>query len=137
VSAPVTIAKVATNREVVLASIEGIHEGDVDRGLKDWAPDSLFINDAGAVGTEGTWRGPNGFRAWLREATEGYTDYRLDVLDVQEAGETVTVTFRESGRGPTSGIAVDRRVQARYTVRDGKITRVESSVLGDHHDKAS
>jgi ketosteroid isomerase-like protein len=120
---------VATNRDLVVASIEAIQNGDLDRGLKDWTQDTIFINGAGAVGTEGTWHGPNGFRAWLREAIEGYADYSLDVLDVEEAGETVTVTFRESGRGPASGITVERRVQARYTTRDGKITRVETSVV--------
>jgi ketosteroid isomerase-like protein len=116
----------------VLASIEAIQEGDVDRGLQGWAQDSVFVNDAGAVGTQGTWYGPDGFRAWLREATEVIADYRLDVLDVKEAGETVTVTFRESGRGPASGIVAERRVLASYTVRQGKITRVQTSELRDH-----
>ena len=59
-------------------------------------------------------------------------DYRMDVLDAQDAGDTVIVTFRETARGPASGIVVGRRVQVTYTVRRGKIARVESWVLGDH-----
>jgi ketosteroid isomerase-like protein len=122
----------ATNRELVLASIEAIQQGDLDRGLKDWADDAVLINNAGAAGSEGTWHGRDGFRAWLREVAPALADYRMDVLDAQDAGETVMVTFRETGRGLASGIVVRRRVEVTYTVRQGKIARVESSVLGDH-----
>jgi ketosteroid isomerase-like protein len=121
----------ATNRELVLASIEAIQQGDLSRGLKDWAEDAVLINNAGAAGSEGTWYGRDGFRAWLREVTSAFADYRMDVLDAQEAGDTVIVTFRETGRGPASGIVVERRVQVTYTIRQGKIARIESSGFSD------
>jgi ketosteroid isomerase-like protein len=123
---------VATNRELVLASIDAIQQGDLDRGLKDWADDVVLINNAGAAGSEGAWYGRDGFRAWLRETTAALADYRMDVLDAQEAGDTVMVTFRETGRGPASGVVVGRRVQVTYTVRRGKIARLESSGPSDH-----
>jgi ketosteroid isomerase-like protein len=128
--------EMAMNRELVLASIEAIQQGDLDRGLKDWAEDAVLINNAGVgagpAGSEGAWYGRDGFRAWLREVTTTLTDYRMDVLDAREAGDTVMVTFRETGRGRASGIMVEQRIQVIYTVSQGKITRVESSGLSDH-----
>jgi len=121
------------NREIVLAAIEAFRRGDLDLTLRDWSDDCLFVNDGGILGTLGTWRGPQGFRRWLQETTEGLSDYQLDVLDVEETGDEVVVTFRESGRGPASGIAMERRVQAVYTVQDAKITRIETSDLGEPH----
>jgi ketosteroid isomerase-like protein len=91
-----------------------------------------MINNAGAAGSEGTWSGRDGFRAWLREISPALAEWRMDVLDARDAGDTVIVTFRETGRGAASGIVVERRVQVTYTVRLGKITRVESLDLSDH-----
>ena len=120
-----------TSREIVLAAVEAFRSGDLDLTLRDWADDCLFVNDAGILGTRGTWHGPQGFRRWLQETTEGISDYELDVLDLEETGERVAVTFRESGRGPASGIAMQRQVRVVYTIQDEKITRLETSDLGD------
>ena len=119
-----------TNREIVLAAVEAFRSGDLDLMLRDWADDCLFVNDAGILGTRGTWQGAQGFRRWLQETTEGISDYELDVLNVEETGERVAVTFRESGRGPASGIAMERQVRVVYTVQDEKITRLETSDIG-------
>ena len=112
---------------MVLASIEAFSRGDVDEGLGYWADDCVFVNDAGAVGTAGTWPGPQGFKAWLRETTDAMSEYRLDVIDAKEEGDRVTVTFKEMGQGRTTGLAVERRIRAVFTLDSGKITRIQTS----------
>jgi ketosteroid isomerase-like protein len=79
---------VPTNREVVLASIEALSRGDFDEGLDYWADDCLFVNDAVAVDTAGAWRGPEGFKAWLRETREG--------LSSQNTGSTSSTSKRKA-----------------------------------------
>jgi len=72
-----------------------------------------------------TYRGHDGvteaFRTWLG-TWEGYHQTREEIID---AGERVVVAVREHGRGKASGLQLDRLTFGIWTLRDGKVVRIE------------
>jgi ketosteroid isomerase-like protein len=55
-----------------------------------------------------------------------WKDYRLEIEEVLDAGQSVVVTFREQGRGKSSGVPVAREHTQLWTFREGRIVRWES-----------
>jgi ketosteroid isomerase-like protein len=55
-----------------------------------------------------------------------WKDYRMDIEEVLDAGQSVVVIFREQGRGKTSGVPVAQQHTQLWTFRAGRIIRWES-----------
>ena len=55
-----------------------------------------------------------------------WKDYRMDIQEVFDAGQSVVVIFREQGRGKSSGAPVARQHTQLWTFRAGRIVRWES-----------
>ena len=55
-----------------------------------------------------------------------WEDYRLDIEEVLDAGQSVMVILREQGRGKSSGVPVAQQHPQLWTFRDGLIIRWES-----------
>jgi ketosteroid isomerase-like protein len=55
-----------------------------------------------------------------------WKDYRLDIEEVIDAGQSVVVIFREQGRGKSSGAPFDRQNPQLWTFRGDRIIRWES-----------
>ena len=55
-----------------------------------------------------------------------WEDYRMDIEEVLDAGQSVVVIFREQGRGKSSGVPVAQQHPQLWTFRDGLIIRWES-----------
>jgi ketosteroid isomerase-like protein len=58
---------------------------------------------------------------WVGE----WDDYRFEVEDVIDAGDRVVAIVRDEGRGKSSGVKLERRHAEVWTVRDGKVIRIE------------
>ena len=55
-----------------------------------------------------------------------WEDYRMDIDEVLDAGQSVVVIFREQGRGKSSGVPVAQQHTQVWTFRAGRIIRWES-----------
>ena len=55
-----------------------------------------------------------------------WEDYRMDIEEVLDAGQSVMVILREQGRGKSSGVPVSQQHPQLWTFRDGLIIRWES-----------
>ena len=55
-----------------------------------------------------------------------WDDYRMDIEEVLDAGQSVMVMLREQGRGKSSGVPVTQQHPQLWTFRDGLIIRWES-----------
>jgi ketosteroid isomerase-like protein len=71
------------------------------------------------------YEGIEGARAFLRDWTEPFDDWRLEVEAFHEAGERVVVILRQHGRSRASGMPVEMHLGQVWDVRDGKQLRVE------------
>jgi ketosteroid isomerase-like protein len=55
-----------------------------------------------------------------------WEDYRVEVDEILDAGQSVVVISHERGRGKGSGVPVARQNPQLWTFRDGRIVRWES-----------
>jgi ketosteroid isomerase-like protein len=69
------------------------------------------------------------FRAW----TEEWDDYHFEVEEIRDAGNQAVVVIRDEGTGKRSGLKLERTHGELWTVRDGKVIRIE---LFDDKDAA-
>jgi len=77
------------------------------------------------VGIQPEYKGADGMRQFLREWTEPFDSWRIDVEDLLDAGEHVVAICVQHGRAKASGLPVDMRLAMVFTVRDGLQTRME------------
>ena len=52
-----------------------------------------------------------------------WDDWKIELLDVREIGDSALLSLHQSGRGKTSGAAMDGDVWFVWGVRDGKVAR--------------
>ncbi len=102
-----------------------------DEGLIDQHPQWLlelatadieYVNPAGAV-EPGTRRGRNEFIAAVEKTLEGWETWEMEPERFEAVGDQVAVVLRYKARGRGSGIEVEGRESALWTVRDGKVCR--------------
>jgi len=107
------------NIEVIREMLEDYLRGDYEAALPAFADDVLVVTSleryhglAGVVEEAQRWE-----RMW--------TDYRFEVEDLVDAGDKVVLLYHQSGRSKTSGVELEERAGWVYTLREGKIARVE------------
>jgi ketosteroid isomerase-like protein len=90
--------------------------------------EALTYADPGIVWNpiEESWtQGHDAVRASLARWKGEWDDYELMPEEFVESGDRVIVTVRLRGRGRGSGVEVDARFYDVYTLRDGKIVRMD------------
>jgi ketosteroid isomerase-like protein len=70
-------------------------------------------------------QGHDAVRDYLRRWTSGWDRYETTCEDLVEQGNRVLATVRHVGRGKGSGIEVEARFYELFTLKDGKITRMD------------
>jgi ketosteroid isomerase-like protein len=82
--------------------------------------------DADWVGVDETYRGSEGMRKYMTVVYEAFEDYRPEVEDLLDVGDTVVTLAIEHGRGRDSGAEVQAARTAHvWTIRDGKAVRLD------------
>jgi ketosteroid isomerase-like protein len=107
------------NVEVVREMLADYLRGDYDAALP------AFAEDVEVVTALEHFHGPAGVVSEARRWEEIWSDYRFDVEDLIGAGDKVVLLYHQVGRAKESGIDVEERAGWVYTLREGKITRVE------------
>jgi ketosteroid isomerase-like protein len=72
-----------------------------------------------------TYEGVEGARVFLRDWLEAWDDWELEVEALHDAGDKVVAIVRQRGRSKTSGLLVDMAFGQVFTIRDGKLARME------------
>jgi hypothetical protein len=99
-----------------------------EAGEPVWAeidPDAEFVIDPGSL-LAGTYRGHEGFRELLRLTNEVMDDFRYEVDDMVDAGDSVLVLGRLSARGVQSGATGGQSGAVVVWMRDGRIVAYRS-----------
>jgi uncharacterized protein len=116
------------NVEIVKRGYALYAEGDLD-GLAALFGSDAELADAGGLGISGTAagtrHGPQGFLRGVEDTLEAFDDYRVEPQDFIDAGETVIVPVRISGRGRGSGVELDTELAHLWVLHDGKVIRGE------------
>ena len=114
------------NVEIVRRVSDAFASGDADTLFALVAPEIEW--DFSHVDTwleEKIYRGYDGIGEFFGKWTEDWDDYRFEVEDLLDAGDRVVAIVRDEGRGKSSGIKLDRQHAEVWTIRDGKVIRIE------------
>jgi ketosteroid isomerase-like protein len=81
-----------------------------------------YVNPAGAV-EPGTRHGLTAFSRAVEKVFEGWETWQMEPERFRAVGHQVAVVVRYRARGRGSGIEVEGRESALWTLRDGKVAR--------------
>src|SRR5688572_6118850 len=93
---------------------------DVDEALT-YADPGIVWNPIEELPTQGH----DAVRANLAHWKAEWDDYKVIPEEFVDLGDRVVVTVRLRGRGRGSGVEIDARFHDLYTLRDGKIVRMD------------
>jgi uncharacterized protein len=112
------------NVELVRGGYEMFARGELEEVAALFSHDA-DVADAGGLGIAGTAAGRRtgraGFLQATGEAAEAFDDYTVEAEEFIDAGDSVVVVARVSGRGRESGLEMEMRVAHLWTIRDGKV----------------
>ena len=94
--------------------------GDPDEGLADFDPD-VVVNSV----EQGSGRGRSAVRGNFERWKDAWEEIEATAEEFIDAGDRVVVSAYFKGRGRGSGIEVAARFYDVYTLRDGKVVRVD------------
>ncbi|HWG08681.1 MAG TPA: nuclear transport factor 2 family protein [Solirubrobacteraceae bacterium] len=73
-----------------------------------------------------TYAGIDGARRFIREWTDAFDDWAIEVIAIHDAGDDRVVgVIQQRGRSKSTGLPVDMRLGQVFTIRDGKQVRME------------
>ena len=114
------------NVDVVLDQFAATNERDFPRAMSHYAEDVELVVHPDAFLQSGTFTGRDAvgewFGDWFRTFEPGY---HFEIEEARDLGEVVFLNASHRGHGRTSGAEVHGQTGYLYTVRDGKIARVE------------
>ena len=77
------------------------------------------------MGMQQRYEGVEGIRRFLRDWTEVFEEWQIEVETYHDAGERVVAICRQRGRSKAGGVPVDMTFAMVFTLRDGLETRME------------
>jgi ketosteroid isomerase-like protein len=79
------------------------------------------------VGLDEIYHGPDGYCASMEAWAESFKNWRAEVEELIEEGpDRLRIVARHSGEGIASGVKLEQWGAIRYTVRQGRIVRVDA-----------
>jgi uncharacterized protein len=112
----------STQLDLVRRSIDAYNRRDRGTLLALVADDAVFEVPV-AMPNAGTYRGPEGFIRMAEGWDDAWEEFRIEIEDAIEYGDTVIVPVTQHGRGRGSGVEI--QMQAAYVMRfrDGRLQR--------------
>jgi ketosteroid isomerase-like protein len=111
------------NVEIVRRCCEAFDRGDYVEALNALHPDISYELTHFPDGQ--VYRGHEGVREAFRRWLGTWEDYRQTREEIIDAGESVVVATREFGRGKRSGLHLDRLTFGVWTLKEGKVVRIQ------------
>jgi ketosteroid isomerase-like protein len=108
------------NVEIAQGLLEACSRGNLDEALADADPEIVWNPSQ-----EGESRGIDAVRATMERWETAFEDLEVTPEETIEVGDRVVVKTHVSGRGRGSGVDVDTRSYMVWTIRNGKVTRMD------------
>ena len=71
------------------------------------------------------YNGADGARTFLKDWTDAWEEWQLEVDAIHDAGDRVVALLRQHGRSKANGMPVEMSFAQVWTVRDGKEARMD------------
>jgi uncharacterized protein len=112
------------NVEIVRATYLALNRRDLDAFLDEYLTDDIDFRAAeGAPDDHGPIQGKDALRAFAQDWFDTFDDFRVEPVELIDAGEDVVAVVRVSGRAKLSGVETELTYAELWTLRDGKIAR--------------
>jgi uncharacterized protein len=108
-------------------------------GEPPWAlvdPDAVFVIDPGSF-VAGTYRGHEGIQTLLRLTAEVFDEFRYEVEEMVDEGDSVVVLGRIRARGVQSGATGTQHGALVFELRDGRVVAYRSYLSREEALKAA
>jgi ketosteroid isomerase-like protein len=121
----------STSLVLVRRMYEAINAHDFDEGFGLLAEDFEWHEPAQAFHS-GMHSGREEIRQRLETQLEVFDEFAIEPEEFHERGDLVAVPVRQRARGGASGVEIEIRIGHLWTVRDGRIVRLD--VFGARED---
>ena len=112
------------NVEVVRGQFEATNRRDFAAAMDAYAEDVVLV--VKGLFPSGTFLGREAVGGWFGDWFSAFgQDYHFEIEEAKAVGERVLITASHHGSGRASGIAVKGTTAYVYTVKAGKVARVE------------
>jgi ketosteroid isomerase-like protein len=125
----------SANAEYVRGWVEDWNHGDVDALLEEVDPNIEWVV-AREHPAATTHRGPGEIGAYLADWLRTMPGLKVEIEEIEEAGDRVLLVMRMRGTGAGSGADVEVRLANVTTFRNGKPVRVEEYLDPDEGRQA-
>lgn len=114
------------NIDTVRDQFAATNERDFARAMDHYADDVVLVVSPRAFLESGTFKGRGAVGQWFADWFATFEPgYRFEIEDARDLGDRVLLHATHTGRGRSSGAEVTGRTGYLYTLREGKIVRVE------------
>ena len=114
--------------EVVQRTLEAFNSGEVEQVLAIVHPDFEARIAPELSAEPDTYRGGSGVQRYFDSFREAFEQIRFEVEELTDAGDAVVVGLRMTAIGKLTGIPVEQRNAGVWTVRDGRVVRIDTYV---------
>jgi uncharacterized protein len=97
--------------------------GDRESWRKKFADDVVWDTSATTMPAAGIYRGHEGVERFFREWLGAWEDPVVESLETIDAGDSVVIAFRWTGRGRSSGVQTQREWFGVHDLREGQVVR--------------
>jgi ketosteroid isomerase-like protein len=114
------------NVELAQSGIAELNRGGVEAVIELCDPEVEWVAIPGFLPDAEDFNGHAGVRAWFAKVGEALGKIHWETVEVMDAGERLFVELKVRAAGRTSGIEGEFRIYQAWTIRDGKLLRLES-----------
>jgi ketosteroid isomerase-like protein len=112
------------NAEIVGRALEAFNRGGVDAALQYLDPDIEWWGPEDWL-EERLYRGHDGVRRLTSFWTQTFDEYRIDLDETRESGDTVLALCHQRGRIRGTGDQIAEPIAYIWEIHNGKVTRVD------------
>jgi ketosteroid isomerase-like protein len=119
------------NVELAQRGLDALNQGGVDAVIDLCDPEIEWIAIPGFLPDAENFHGHEGVRAWFEKVGDSLRELHWEAEEITDGGERLLVALRLRASGRTSGIEGEFRIFQAWTIRNGKLVRLESYLSRD------
>jgi uncharacterized protein len=124
------------NVDLVTGGYDDFNSGNIEGVTARFHPEIEWVEPGGGNAPSGTFRGPDSVaNDVFATVPENFDEFRVEVEDARDEGDTVIVTSRFKGKSK-SGAELDLAGEQTWEIRDGKLAHFENKVDSEAWAKA-
>ena len=114
------------NVELAQRGLDALNRGEFEAVIELCDPEVEWKAIPGFLPDAEDFHGRAGVRAWFDKVGEALRELRWEVEEITDGGDRLLVALRLHAAGRASGIQGEFQIFQAWTIRNGKLTRLES-----------